>query len=145
VSTSLKCGSQLVELSVNRSGAKGTLGETAVVRCLRPLYPMAERRAKQGNKDKGDIGGVCPRLVVEVKHCPKRYEISEWLKEADREGVNDSAELSVVWFKLKGTIDPLDWPVMMRGRFFLKLLALWTATQETTASDDDGSEQLSLF
>lgn len=114
-----------------------------MVSCLRPFYPMAERRAKQGNKDRGDVGGVCPRLVIEVKHAPKRYEISEWLKEADRESINDSAELSVVWFKIKGTTDPLDWPVMMRGRYFLKMLALWTQAQTFTRLDE--SEQLKLF
>jgi hypothetical protein len=143
----LRLGWQLVVLSVaNRSGRNGTLGETAVVRCLRRLYPMAERRAKQGTKDRGDICGICPHLVIEVKHCPKRYEISQWLKECDVECINDSAELGVVWFKLKGTTDPLDWPVMMRGSYFLKLLALWTnAHLEMTSPIDDGSEQLSLF
>jgi hypothetical protein len=105
----------------------GTKGETAVVSRLLPTFPMAERRAKQGNQDRGDIGGVCPRVVIEVKHAPKRYEISEWLKEADREGINDRAELAVVWFKIKGTTDPLDWPVMMRGRFFVPLLSMYAS------------------
>jgi hypothetical protein len=100
---------------------------------------MAERRTKQGSKDRGDVGGVCARLVVEVKHAPKRYEISEWLKEADREAINDDAELAVVWFKLKGTTDPREWPVMMRGRYFLELLRGWTAERGVEA------QQLSLF
>jgi hypothetical protein len=109
----------------NRAQQDGTKGESAVVLRLLPYFPMAERRAKQGVKDRGDVGGICPHVVIEVKHAPKRYEISEWLKEADREGVNDSAELVVVWFKIKGTTDPLDWPVMMRGRQFLPLLRLY--------------------
>lgn len=110
----------------NGSMAKGTSAESAVVRCLAPLWPMAERRAKQGAKDRGDVGGVIPHLVIEVKARPKRYEIAEWLKEADIEGLNDNAELAVVWFKLKGKTDPLDWPVMMRGRFFVPLLQKWS-------------------
>jgi hypothetical protein len=108
----------------NKALAAGTKGENAVVSALLDTFPMAERRAKQGNKDRGDVGGVCPQLVIEVKHAPKRYEISEWLKEADREADNDSAELAVVWFKIRGTTDALDWPVMMRGRYFLPLLDL---------------------
>lgn len=114
---------------MNRSGQKGTDGETRVVRCLQAFYPMAERRAKQGSRDRGDVGGICPRLVIEVKAAPKRYEISEWLKEADREAGNDEAELAVVWFKLKGTTDPLNWPVMMRGRYFVDLLTMFVELQ----------------
>jgi hypothetical protein len=104
----------------------GTKGERLIVNVLSPTWPLADRRAKQGAKDRGDIGGIAPGLVIEAKYAPKRYEISEWLKEADREGINDNADLAVVWFKLKGTDDPLKWPVMMRGRFFLPLLQLWT-------------------
>ena len=130
-------------MMVNRAGVKGALGETAVVSALLPHFPMAERRAKQGSKDRGDIGGVCARVVIEVKHAPKRYEISEWLKEADREGINDSAELSVVWFKIKGTTNPLDWPVMMRGRLFLPLLQRHVA--EHSSAVVNGKDQLKLI
>lgn len=122
---------------MNKAGRDGTKGENAVVECLRPVFPMAERRAKQGNKDRGDIGGVCPRLVIEVKHAPKRYEISEWLKEADVEGDNDNAELAVVWFKIKGVTDPLQWPVMMRGRDFLPLLQLFALSQSLDIHQDE--------
>jgi hypothetical protein len=110
----------------NRPVASGTRGETAIVSALLPFYPMAERRAKQGFRDRGDIGGIAPGFVIESKHCPRRYEIAEWLKECDREMANDSADVGVVWFKLKGTTDPLEWPVMMRGRVFVPLLRKWT-------------------
>jgi hypothetical protein len=110
----------------NSATRDGTRGETAIVNALLPHYAMAERRAKQGVKDRGDIGGIAPKLVIEAKHAPKRYEISEWLKEADQEGINDQADLAVVWFKIKGTADPLRWPVMMRGAYFIPLLRLWT-------------------
>jgi hypothetical protein len=119
----------------------GTKGEVAIVSALRPYYPMAERRAKEGYRDRGDIGGVAPHVVIEAKHCPKSYRISEWLKEADREGINDRADLACVWFKLKGTADPLDWPVMMRGRFFIPLLQLWTAGREPA----ENTNNLKLF
>jgi hypothetical protein len=114
---------------MTRAMQDGTKGEVAVVETLKPFHPLVGRRAKEGWRDRGDIGGIAPHLVIEVKHAPKRYEISEWLKEADREAVNDSAELAVVWFKIKGTTNPLDWPVMMRGRFFVPVLQLWTASR----------------
>jgi hypothetical protein len=110
---------------VNASQRKGTDGERRVVEALLPHWPMAERRAKQGTKDRGDIGGVAPGLVIEVKAQPKDYRIGEWLKECDAEAVNDNADLAVVWFKLRGKGDPLDWPVMMRGRFFIPVLRHW--------------------
>lgn len=105
----------------------GTMGETAIVGALLPHFPMAERRAKQGFRDRGDIGGIAPGFVLEAKHAPKRYEIAEWLKEADREAINDRAELAAVWFKIKGSRDPMEWPVMMRGRFFVPMLVEWAA------------------
>jgi hypothetical protein len=105
---------------------KGTKAETAVVGALRPSYPMAERRAKTGAKDTGDIGGVDPRLVLEVKACAT-YDLPGWLREADVERTNAHAQLGAVWFKLRGKTDPLEWPVMMRGRFFLPLLEAWTS------------------
>jgi hypothetical protein len=120
---------------VNRPLADGTKGEVAIVRTLKPFYPLADRRAKQGFKDRGDIGGIAPGLVIESKHCPKSYAIAEWLKETDREVINEQADaglevepLGCVWFKLKGTTNPLDWPVMMRGRFFIPLLLQWTGS-----------------
>jgi hypothetical protein len=126
---------------VNKAQADGTKGEVAVVKVLLPSYPMAERRAKQGYRDRGDIGGVAPRLVIEVKHAPKSQNITGWLKEADREALNDGAELAVVWFKIPGTTSALDWPVMMRGSYFLPLLNLWVANRPTLVN----GQQLELF
>lgn len=117
----------------NAAVRNGTKGERLVVETLTPYWPMAERRAKQGNKDRGDVGGVAPNLVIEVKHAPKRFEISEWLKETDREAANDNADLAVCWFKLPGTNDPMQWPVMMRGAFFVPLLQVWTANRPGAA------------
>jgi hypothetical protein len=117
---------------VNRPLADGTRGEVAIVRTLKPFYPMAERRGKEGFRDRGDIGGIAPGLVIESKHCPRSYAIAEWLKECDREMSNDNADVGVVWFKLKGSTNPLDWPVMMRGRVFIPLLRKWTGDGDTS-------------
>lgn len=111
---------------MNPSGRKGARGERLIADTLKPYFPLVDRRVKEGKNDRGDIGGIVPGLVIESKYAPARYEIGEWLKEADREGANDNADLAVVWFKLKGSDNPLQWPVMMRGRFFIPLLEVWT-------------------
>jgi hypothetical protein len=67
---------------------------------------------------------VHSKLVVEAK-AAKRVELAQWLKETDAEVVNANAEIGVCWFKLRGSTDPLHWPVVMRGRFFLPLLQAW--------------------
>jgi hypothetical protein len=111
---------------VSRAGDRGRDGENLIVEVLRSAgYPNAERRRQGGAYDRGDIAGV-PDVVIEAKAAPARYEISEWLKECDKETANDDAHLGVVWFKLRGSRDPLQWPVMMRGRLFLPLLERWT-------------------
>ena len=42
----------------SKSKAKGTKGESDLVKYLLPYFPLAERRALNGVKDKGDIAGV---------------------------------------------------------------------------------------
>ena len=111
---------------VNRSMAKGTKAETAVADVLEHYYPLATRLAKHGTRDVGDIGGIDPRLVLEVK-AQAVYDLPGWLREADAERVNAGADLAAVWFKLKGTTDPMAWPVMLRGRYFVPMLRAWTA------------------
>lgn len=113
---------------MSRAADKGRDGENRIVAALISAgYLNAERRRTAGINDRGDICGVHRGVVIEAKAAPKRYEIAEWLKETDVEVANDKADLGVCWFKLRGTQDPLQWPVMMRGRFFLPLLARWTA------------------
>jgi hypothetical protein len=87
---------------------------------------MAERRAKAGAMDRGDIGGIDPRLVLEVKSWAS-YDIPGWLRETDAEVRNARADLGAVWFKLKGKRDPMEWPVLMRGRYFIPLLQAWAS------------------
>ena len=106
---------------VNRSKAKGTSAETAVVRFLRTIgFVQAERRTLNGILDRGDITGI-PGVVIEVKNCA-RQELAAWVAEAERERDNDRASLGVVWHKRRGKTDPADWFVTMSGSQFASLL-----------------------
>lgn len=106
---------------MNRSKAKGTSAETAVVRFLRAIgFAQAERRTLNGILDRGDITGI-PGVVIEVKNCA-RQELAAWVAEAERERDNDRASLGVVWHKRRGKTDPADWFVTMSGSQFAALL-----------------------
>jgi hypothetical protein len=106
---------------VNRSKAKGTAAETAVVRFLQTVgFPYAERRTLNGTHDRGDIAGI-PSVVIEVKNCAKQ-ELGSWVAEAERERDNDRATLGVVWHKRRGKTDPAHWFVTMSGAQFAALL-----------------------
>lgn len=105
----------------NPSKRKGTSAEQLVAGAYRDHgWPFAERRALSGSNDRGDIAGV-PSVVTEVKAC-RTMALNAWLKEAEVERLNDNAEIAVVWHKLVGLGDPLDWPVSMRGHQWLRLL-----------------------
>lgn len=106
---------------VNRSKAKGTAAETAVVRFLQAIgFIHTERRTLAGINDRGDIAGI-PGVVIEVKNCAKQ-ELGAWVAEAERERDNDRATLGVVWHKRRGKADPADWFVTMSGAQFAALL-----------------------
>ena len=101
---------------------KGTAAETAVVNYLIDNgFPHAERRALNGNQDRGDVAGV-PGVVVEVKNAV-RVELAQWLDEAMREGRQANASVSVVWFKRRAKGSPGEWFVLMTGEQFTKLIA----------------------
>ena len=60
----------------NRSRDKGTSWETQVVRFLQEHgWPLAERRARRGTRDAGDVAGVAG-VCIEVK-AEKRITLSE--------------------------------------------------------------------
>ena len=106
---------------VNASKAKGTAAETAVVNYLKDSgWIHAERRSLSGANDRGDIAGVIG-VVIEVK-AEKSLKLSQWLKEAHTEQINDGADLGVVWHKKIGTTKPADWYVTMEGGTFAFLL-----------------------
>jgi hypothetical protein len=66
-----------------------------------------DRRARNGNKDRGDIAGIRihgQRLVIEVKDCA-RQELPAWTDEAHLEAGNDDALTGIVIAKRVGTRD----------------------------------------
>ncbi|MFI6491267.1 hypothetical protein [Streptomyces sp. NPDC050564] len=106
---------------MSASKRKGTSAETAVVNFLRRIgFQHAERRALNGNADRGDIAGL-PGIVIEVKNCA-RQELAAWVAEAEAERENDGASLGVVWHKRRGKGDASEWFVTMSGLQFGHLL-----------------------
>ena len=84
-----------------------------------------DRRVKTGAFDCGDVGGVRAhnqRVVVETKNYAGQVKVSEWLREAEVERVNDAALAGVVIAKRKGTTDPNDQIVLMTVRDFAALI-----------------------
>jgi hypothetical protein len=79
-----------------------------------------ERRARNGAKDRGDIGGVRTalgeRVVIECKDYGGQIKAAEWVAEAHLEAANDDAPVGVVVAKRRGTTNPADqWVVMTLG------------------------------
>lgn len=106
---------------MNRSKAKGTAGESAVVEALKAAgWPHAERRALSGTQDRGDVAGMAG-VCIEVKN-ERTYDISGWLKEVEVEKANARAAIGACWFKRPGKGDPMDWGVVMTGAQFVDLL-----------------------
>jgi hypothetical protein len=85
----------------NRSKARGTAFETAVVDFLRAHgHPLVERRALRGVRDCGDLVGLIG-WTVELKNCA-RMELAEWMKQAQREAINDGGYRHAVIHKQRG-------------------------------------------
>lgn len=108
---------------MSRSRAKGTAWESLIVDYLRRNgVTHAERRALNGNQDRGDIAGL-PGVVIEAKNAA-RITLAEWLDEANQEALNDGAEIGLVWAKRKGraaadhgyiVMDPITLMVLLRA------------------------------
>ena len=103
----------------NRASAKaaGAKAEREVAEYLAAALDddRIERRVRNGNRDRGDIGGVRvrgERLVVEVKNCA-RTDLAGWITEAQVEAGNDDAVAGIVVAKRKGTTDVSRWYVHM--------------------------------
>lgn len=106
---------------VNPSKRKGTSWESEVVSFLQSHgWRYAERRALNGNLDRGDIAGV-PGVVIEAKNC-KTIALGPWLDEAHVEAENDHADLGVVWFKRRGKVSAGEGFVLLDGATFVALL-----------------------
>lgn len=111
--------------------AKGRLMENAVVDYLNAALGVdtIERRRLTGTKDRGDISGVRfndRRVVLEVKNTAS-LNVTEHLREAHAEAVNDGALIGVVVQKRRGLgvadlASTGDQLVMMTLRDFALLL-----------------------
>lgn len=103
----------------NRASAKkaGTAFETAVAAYLADALgdDRIERRTRNGNKDRGDVGGVRihgQRLVIECKNTATIH-LPEWTNEAAIEAGNDDALVGVVVHKRHGKAHPAEQWVSM--------------------------------
>ena len=108
---------------MNRSKAKGTAAETAVVRWARLNgFPGADRQPLRGNRDAGDIN-LAPGLVLEVKNHagvagagqPAPAQLAEWMAQADLECANAGAAHCPLVVKRTGVADPGRWFVYVRA------------------------------
>lgn len=87
----------------NKSKAKGTAGETEVVKYLNACGLQAQRRALHGSKDQGDIE-VCKdffKIILEVKsgkqtENPNRSQLEEWRRQTVAEGINAGMPAALV-------------------------------------------------
>lgn len=112
----------------NRASAKkaGTHMETLVVDYLASALDddRIERRAKNGAKDRGDIGGVrcvSGRVVIECKNTTK-LELGVWAAETEIERGNDDAAVGVIAHKRHGKGQARDQWVTMTLADFAVLL-----------------------
>jgi ribosomal protein S26 len=105
----------------------GTRFETSIAGCFAEQLDddRIERRAKTGNKDRGDVGGIRAirggRVVIECKNV-SRTDLGGWVKEAEVERGNDDAIAGLVVHKRRGTADPLDQYVTCTMRDLVALL-----------------------
>lgn len=107
---------------VNRSKAKGTAWERAVVDFLQQRgWPNAERRATNGRLDRGDIAGIVG-VVIEAKNA-RAMDLAGWWAETQAEVANDRARHGVMWLKRRGKTSAGDGWVVMDGETLVALLA----------------------
>ena len=112
--------SEVLGMTRNRKSAKdaGRKLETATADYLRHVLHAEhiEVRARNGNKDRGDISGLVHmggRIVVECKDYGGQIKAAEWTREAEIERGNDDAVAGIVVAKRRGTTAPGEqWVVM---------------------------------
>lgn len=105
---------------MNRAKARGTAAESRLVNYLHEQgFTWVERRTLSGANDKGDIAGL--PVAIEVKDHAK-LNVPGWVQEAEDEGRNANALAGVAWYKKRGTTNPGEWIVAMKGSEFVKIL-----------------------
>lgn len=90
------------------------------------LDDRIDRKVKTGARDTGDIGGIRVhghRVVAELKDYGGQLKVSEWLKEAETERINDGALAGVVIAKRRGVTDPDEQIVLMTVRDLVALIS----------------------
>jgi hypothetical protein len=89
---------------------KGRRAELVVAEYLRTAgFPHAEPTRRSGwTTDRGDIDGLGPELVIEVKDC-KQWAIPAWLRELQDEIANADASNGVLIVKRRGQLDAGYW------------------------------------
>lgn len=112
----------------NRASAKkaGTAFETMMATYLRQALhdERIERRARNGNKDRGDISGLIHmggRIVAECKNTT-RADLGGWATEAEVERGNDDAVAGIVIHKRHGKGAPGDQWITMTAADFVSIL-----------------------
>lgn len=112
----------------SRASAKkaGTFMETSVAGYLAECVDdRIERRARNGVKDRGDIGGVRSlsgeRIVLEVKNT-SRIALGAWWSEVVVEKVNDSAPVGAIVHKRHGKGAAAEQWVTLTLRDFARLI-----------------------
>lgn len=108
---------------MNRSKAKGTHEETAIVDFLASCGIRARRVTLSGAKDKGDIELLDFPIIIEAKNRT-RVDLNTYVDEANIEADNAGAQIGVAWHKRIRKGSPGDHFVTMDGATFVKLLAL---------------------
>lgn len=110
----------------NRSKAKGTAWETSLVETLRAAgFDDARRVVLSGALDQGDVHvGPAPNPLIAIEgKNEQRVSLSEYVTEANREGVNAGAIYGgVAWVHRRGKASPLDGYVVMDGHTWVGIL-----------------------
>jgi len=96
---------------MNKNKRKGTAAETAFVKWMNENgFPLVERRALNGTRDRGDVSGLVG-VVIEIK-SGSRLSIPEWMKETLQEQINDGASEGYLIIKPKGKGKVEQWWVI---------------------------------
>ena len=99
----------------------GTSWESAIRDYLKERgWPHAERRARTGAKDQGDLTGVIG-VCIEAKNT-NRIELAGFLDQAIEEGIHARADVSAAWIKRRGKTSPEHGYVLIDGATFTRLL-----------------------
>jgi hypothetical protein len=115
----------------NRNSAKkaGASFERLVADYLKNVLsnPNIDRRVRTGSKDCGDIANVRTKdgfsMIIECKDYGGEFHVSEWLREAEVERINDDAILGFVVAKRRGISEPSEQVVFMNLKSLAKILA----------------------